>query len=286
MASNVKNGNDGRTSIHIQPPRPPHRLTRRARRAQIRPDSLFTPQDPSLSPEAHFPLQTVAAPHRTPFPRFINRFDSREILLVVDGSCVNNGRHTDPLRDPSGGCSFIFRGVAASTHHADNDNSTNTTHPSPFLAPPPTAAGGAKNPIAFRLEPTGPTGHPSPATSNRAKLRAVLAALQFRNWGGEGWRRVVVLTDLAYVVWGATRWLPRWVARGWRRPGGIRGGGWYGNRDLWEALQGRVEELRGVGCEVGFWLVPGGGVTATGGDGVVRRAKVAAQRAAREGGKG
>ena len=64
--------------IHIRPPRPPRRLT---------------PQDPSLSPEAHFPLQTVASPDRTPFPRFINRFDSREILLAVDGSCVNNGRH-------------------------------------------------------------------------------------------------------------------------------------------------------------------------------------------------
>ncbi len=79
--------------IHIQPPRPPRRLTWRARRAQIQPAFLFTPQDPSLSPEAHFLLQTVASPHRTPFPRFINRFDSREILLAVDGSCVNNGRH-------------------------------------------------------------------------------------------------------------------------------------------------------------------------------------------------
>ena len=281
--------------IHLPRRRPPRR---RAQPARIHPASLFTPQDASLSPEAHFPLQTVASPDRTPFPRFINRFDSREILLAVDSSCVNNGRHADPLRDPTGGCSFVFRGFAASLRHGDNDSINNysnsdnnysnsdnnysnnlsittNNNTQPPLPPP---VGGS---IAFRLERTGPSGHPAPATSNRAKLRAVLAALQFRAWGGEGWRRVVVRTDLAYVVWGATRWLPRWVARGWRKPGG-RGGGCYGNRDLWEALQGRVEELRGMGCEVAFWLVPGVGDVA-GGEGIVRRAKVAARGAAREG---
>ena len=79
---------------------------------------------------------------------------------------------------------------------------------------------------------------------------------------------------------GATGSLPWWVARGWRKPGG--GEKCYGNRDLWEALQGRVEELMGAGCEVGSWLMPGGGITATGEDGIVRTAKVAGQRAARE----
>src|SRR5690554_2555710 len=76
---------------------PSRRLTRRSK---VQPATLFTPQDRNLSPEAHFPLQTVSGPDRAPFPRFINRFNSREILLVVDGSCINNGRHANKLQDP------------------------------------------------------------------------------------------------------------------------------------------------------------------------------------------
>ena len=89
------------------------------------------------------------------------------------------------------------------------------------------------------------------ATSNRAKLRAVVAALQFRAWHGEGWRRVVVLTDLAYVVHGATVWLPGWVRRRWRttRRGRVA------NRDLWEELQGTIDRMRRTGTDVAFWLV-------------------------------
>lgn len=118
------------------------------------------------------------------------------------------------------------------------------------------AAGKPTGTVAFPLETKGPKGQRFEATSNRAKLRAVIAALQFRAWDEEGWRRVVILTDLEYVVSGATVFLPRWVARRWRKPG-ARGNGkdaFYSNRDLWEELQKRVEELRVKGCEVSFWL--------------------------------
>lgn len=50
-------------------------------------------------------------------------------------------------------------------------------------------------------------------TNNRAKMRAVIAALEFRAWADEGWRSIVIATDLEYVVRGATEWLPRWVQR-------------------------------------------------------------------------
>ncbi|KAK4155606.1 ribonuclease H [Chaetomidium leptoderma] len=270
---------------------------RLTRRSTVQPASIFTPQDRNLSPEAHFPLQTVSGPDRAPFPRFINRFNSREILLVVDGSCINNGRHANKLQDPVGGCSFIFKGTP--NIPLDNDDSSSGSGGSETHIPhacnnPPTTT-TRSSPIAFPLEREGPSGEWAEHTSNRAKLRAVIAALQFRAWGGEGWRRVVVLTDLEYIVWGATRWLPRWVARRWRKPsrGNRRGHGhgrgrWcgrrYENRDLWEELQHRVEELRGQqGCEVSFWLVGDAAVDDDGGGSrVIAQAKRAAQRAARE----
>lgn len=44
----------------------------------------------TLTPEIHFPLQSlVHSPDRPPYPRFVNRFDCREMLLVVDGLCIN-----------------------------------------------------------------------------------------------------------------------------------------------------------------------------------------------------
>lgn len=61
----------------------------------------------------------------------------------------------------------------------------------------------------------------------------------------------MVLTDLEYLVLGATRWVRRWVGRGWVKPGS-EGRGCYANRDLWEVLVERMEELRDRGCEVSF----------------------------------
>lgn len=170
-----------------------------------------------LSPEIHFPLQTVFAPDRPAYPRFVNRFNPREILLAVDGSCLNNGRHASKSTPPLAACAFLFKAVPS--HH---------------------------------LERRGPAGDAVEHMSNRAKLRAVVAALQFRPWDAEGWRRVVVLTDLEYLVLGATRWVGRWV-----KPGAGRGG-YYANRDLWEVSVERMEELRDRGCEVSFWLVKRG----------------------------
>ncbi|KAK3347130.1 hypothetical protein B0T25DRAFT_413974, partial [Lasiosphaeria hispida] len=206
----------------------------RARSPQ--PATLFTPQDGTLSPEAHFPLQTISTPDGPPYPRFVNRFDSREMLLVIDGSCINNGRHASKNEEPMAGCSFMFKGVSSLY--------ISEAHPTPLAK--------ASGNIAFRLERRGPHDTEIENSSNRAKLRAAIAALQFRAWDSEGWRRVVVLTDLEYIVLGATGWLSRWVERQWRKP---RGAGRYLNRDLWEELQECIDRLRERGCEVSFWLV-------------------------------
>lgn len=229
------------------------------------PATIFHPQDPSLAPETHFPLQSVQLHAVAPHPRFVNRFDSCEILLVVD---VNNGRHANGGRDPVGGCSFMFKsppdgpdsGVPFATSFAGGG----------------AAAGSSSGKIAFQLERRGPRGAALDATSNRANLRAVIAALRFRAWGCEGWRRVVVLTDLMYVVEGATTLLPAWAARRWRAK---RRGGKIANRDLWEELQASVEELRETGCEVSFWLVVGGDGEQCG---FIREVKEAARSAARK----
>ncbi|KAK4186393.1 ribonuclease H [Podospora australis] len=245
------------------------RQKRLTRSATVHPAGIFIPEDPSLSPEAHFPLQTVSAPDRPALPRFVNRFNSREMLLVIDGSCINNGRsfaENNPGLRPSGGIAFKFKGGSA--------NSTTEAPTFPLLVP--TEEGHEKikdtlGTVKHPLEYQGPQGHIVDHTSNRAKLRAVIAALQFRSWGQEGWRRVVILTDLEYIVRGATEWLPRWVRQGWRKtrlqpwhrrrrgekfgpkkPGASRYA--IANRDLWEELQFRIEELRRENCEVSFWL--------------------------------
>lgn len=48
-------------------------------------------------------------------PRLINRYDSSEILLIPDGSCINNGS-SDPVNDlRTGGYSFKYKGGGSST---------------------------------------------------------------------------------------------------------------------------------------------------------------------------
>ncbi|RSL98341.1 hypothetical protein CEP52_010383 [Fusarium oligoseptatum] len=64
-------------------------------------------------------------------------------------------------------------------------------------------------------------------------LRAVLAALRFRNWPGEGFTKLVIATDSDN----------REAAK---------------NRDLWQALLGEFERLEELGLRVEFWKIPTG----------------------------
>ncbi|KAK4459833.1 hypothetical protein QBC42DRAFT_112746 [Cladorrhinum samala] len=220
----------------------------RRRRGNVQPATRFRPQDPTLTPEAHFPLQNVGAIDRR-FPRFINRFDSREMLLVIDGSWLNNGSKEI---EPAAGSSFKFKDPPC--------GSSASTIAFPFSSEPGLPMqGDVGGVVAFPMEERGPKGDVVDHTSNRAKLRAVIAALQFRPWAEEGWHRVVILTDLEYIVHGATALLPTWVDRGWkkRRRGRNAGSRQYANRDLWEELQHCIDELREQRCQVSFWLVNG-----------------------------
>lgn len=102
------------------------------------------------------------------------------------------------------------------------------------------------------MEKKGPFGDDSLQTSNRAELRAVIAALRFRHWPGEGFHTLVFATDSEYVVEGATKWAKNWVENGWVK----RDGAAVKNQDLWEALLGEIEKFSDHGMNVEFWRIP------------------------------
>jgi ribonuclease HI len=126
--------------------------------------SKFQPPQATDKPESLF-----ADEHR-----FIRNSDPREILIYTDGSCLDNGQS-----NPRGGCAFVYRPSAYT-------QTGSLTH---------------RGIIPFRLETKGPTGYSYKQTSNRAELRAVIAALQFRDWSmdcNRSWRSLVIATDSEY----------------------------------------------------------------------------------------
>ncbi|KAK8203103.1 hypothetical protein IWZ01DRAFT_554492 [Phyllosticta capitalensis] len=103
-----------------------------------------------------------------PFDVFgLRRFNPRTIAIFTDGACSDNGAGVGgniSTNEPRGGFAFVYRG-------------------------------SERGAVGFALEKQGPTGDTYRATSNRAELRAAIAALKFRHWPGEGWDRLVLITD-------------------------------------------------------------------------------------------
>jgi ribonuclease HI len=113
----------------------------------------------------------------------------------------------------------------------------------------------------FRLEDVGPTGKPWRPTSNRAELRAVVAALHYFRMGHHDldfWKpkecaKLVIATDSAYVVNGATSWAKKWESNGWVSSTGED----VKNQDLWEELLKGVRWLQSERCQkVSLWHIP------------------------------
>ncbi|TKA64359.1 hypothetical protein B0A49_07387 [Cryomyces minteri] len=155
--------------------------------------------------------------------RYIAHHDADTLLVFTDGACSNNGRPS-----PRGGCAFVF----APGTSQDNDEGI----------------------VSFALEDRGPTGEAHVHTSNRAELRAVIAALQYRTWSKEGFRSLVIAIDSEYVVKGATLWINRWMWNGWR----LTDGSSVKNQDLWELLAGAITRQGDSGLDVEFWRIPCG----------------------------
>ena len=66
-----------------------------------------------------------------------------------------------------------------------------------------------------------PFGDDVPQTSNRAELPAVIAALRFRYWPGEGFCTFVFATDSVYVVEGSSSWAGTGLRNGWTTSAGL-----------------------------------------------------------------
>ncbi|TVY35668.1 Ribonuclease H [Lachnellula occidentalis] len=192
-----------------------------ARAMQSSYPTLFQPPNAEDTPQSLF-----SNDHR-----FIRKSDPRQILIYTDGSCLRNGQD-----NPQAGYSFVYRPSAYSALG--------------FL----THAGS----VSARLETCGPTGQFYIQTSNRAELRAVIAALQWQDWSRDcngGWRSLVVATDSEYVALNATQRIQRWESEGWTTTGQGQGTD-IKNQDLWKLLLTSICNLKAGGMDVFFWRIP------------------------------
>ncbi|KIY71960.1 ribonuclease H-like protein [Cylindrobasidium torrendii FP15055 ss-10] len=174
----------------------------------------FHPPTPNAHPTSLFAPETNII---HPGARYVRRSNWREVLIYTDGACSNNGQN-----NPQAGWAAVY-------------------HPSI-----PNAN------IQSRLELRGVDGKPYPQTSNRAELRAVLGALEYRHWPGEGFLHIVIATDSEYVVLGMTERLEKWRRTGWKTASGQP----VKNRDLWEAIAKKAEDFGKWGTQTQFWLIP------------------------------
>ncbi|KAM0701545.1 hypothetical protein Q7P35_006792 [Cladosporium inversicolor] len=143
------------------------------------------------------------------------RFDAPtdEILIYTSASCLN--QHTSPeTRSAASSCAFKPTGL----HRSESRS------------------------MAMRLERRGPTSQGYPQESNRAHLRAAVAALQCRQWRSEGWTAITIASDSEYLVAGITNWIEIWQQNGWLT-----------SRETGDSYNGDV--LSRMGLEVRFWLI-------------------------------
>jgi len=144
--------------------------------------------------------------------RFIRTTDPEQMLMFVDGSSLGNGSPA-----ARAGYGVVFSPVQW------------------FY------------PISSRLEQDG-----HPQTSNRAELRAVLAALGLRIWIGEGFKKIVIACDSQYVVKGISAWILKWRRNGWKTKSRTA----VANQDLWKKLEAKLKEMEKQGMLVQFWWIP------------------------------
>ncbi|KAI0883013.1 RNase H domain protein [Annulohypoxylon maeteangense] len=173
----------------------------------------FSPPTSSALPTEVFRSDRICS-------RYIHLKDRQCTLVFTDGACLNNG-----MPNPRAGWGIVY-----GPGHRD----------------------GGPEIECGRLENKGPFGDDGIQSSNRAELRAVIAALRVRNWPGEGLNTIVIATDSTYVVDGSTKWAKTWIKNDWKTGVGAD----VKNRDLWEMLLGEAERWEDRGLLIQFWKIP------------------------------
>lgn len=137
----------------------------------------------------------------------------KTMAIFTDDACADNGAPAVDGRVPRGGFAFIFKP-------------------------------GDVGVVLGALERRGLEGAEHPHASNRAGLRAAIAALRFRAWHVEDWERASCSSPTR-STWAPS---PPTQRRGWR----TRSGQPVKNQDLWKALSDRIGEMARHGCEISF----------------------------------
>lgn len=181
----------------------------------------FDPPNPQDTPDMLFSPTNVAT--ESPLGAlFVRRTYSKQFLIYTDGVCLEG-----KSQSARAGCAFVFRNAEKSPPRHGH--------------------------VSFRIERKGPTGRKNIVTANRAELRAVIAALRFRNWAATGCTSLVIAASSEYVVKGITDWARTWVSNGWKNQQGTE----VNNKDLWQCLLGELEShWYSSGLRVQFWFVP------------------------------
>jgi hypothetical protein len=123
----------------------------------------FMPPTPTDTPKSLF-VDCIS--DRYHGERFVRLAQPQQILIFTHGALKD--QDSGPR---VGGCAFVFRPQTRIVH--DNGAPTGNFHTA----------------VTLRLEDEGPSSTSKfTHTSNRAELRAVVAALQFRVWHSEGWK--------------------------------------------------------------------------------------------------
>ncbi|KAJ5738764.1 hypothetical protein N7493_001919 [Penicillium malachiteum] len=197
----------------------------------------FVPPHEEEAPQYLFPATLInphlGDPHRR--HRFIHRDDDKCMLIYTDGVSL------DDEAVPLAGCSFVFKDNAQTAQNLGEYGSTDPDY---------------RNYCCFALEKEGPTGEiKHTRDADRAKLRAIIGALQFKTWATEGFKKVIIATDSPYLVECITTRVHAWAQEDWFTSGGDL----VKDYDLWILLTTGLEKARlpeKGGLEVEFWHIP------------------------------
>ncbi|KAJ5730611.1 ribonuclease H-like domain-containing protein [Penicillium malachiteum] len=175
---------------------------------------IYVPRGPNTSPAYLFPDRII--PGKS-MHRFINRDDPTQFLIYTRG-------RWEPRTKV--GCAFAFRS--------------------------PTKTMGKSGYVSFPMEMEGPMGSRDATDVLRAELRAMLAALRFRDWSKDGFKTMVLATDNNTLGNAITTCVPGWKSRGWitkskKKP--------VAHLDLWQCFLGEIERFHEAGLSVKIWHI-------------------------------